>query len=575
MRKNIWLDGMMGVVVGDALGCPVQFLSRDRIKNRPQGAVVGMEAGGAYNMPEGTWTDDSSMAIATMAGIIEKGEADPDDIMARFVKWELKGAYTPFGEAFDQGGTCTSAIYNYIEKRDINTCGSTGEYANGNGALMRIMPVCLYYYDRQKKVCTSEDEAIHGIHMISGLTHNHLRSQMCCGIYYFCVKSILDGVEKGNASSLISLLQEGIDRGLKYYGQDIRNLTEMAYLGRLFHLAEFKDLSEDKIRSTGYVIDTIEAAVWCLINTNTFEECLLKAVNLGDDADTVGAVAGGLAGLYYGYDAIPAEWIKVIKKREWIEGLCEKFADLRDIEAKVVDIHSHMLPAVDDGATSYEVTKQMIRLAYEEGCRHLFLTPHAAYIEEEEAKIPEKMAAIRKWIEAEEMDLKIYSGTEIYVDPEDDEDIENLVNNIKGGIFPTLNGTQYVLIEFYLGGFELDEVVPAVLAIIEAGYTPVIAHAERYGSSFDDLCYLKSLGCLFQMNICDLYRDVENDINQMTHILIHEKMFDFVGTDAHGINRRPPVMKEYIDFMYRNYDKDYIDSILYRNAIRYLGIEQA
>lgn len=573
MKKNIWLNGMMGVVVGDALGCPVQFLSREEIKNRDKGLVTGMESGGVYNMPEGTWTDDSSMSIATMASIIEKGVADPADIMMRFVKWELKGAYTPFGEAFDQGNTCTSAIYKFIKNPDVDACGSTGEYANGNGALMRIMPACLYYYDRQKMVCTSEDEAIHGIHKISGLTHNHLRSQMCCGIYYFCVKSIVDGAKKDNKASLLALLQDGINKGLKYYGHDIRNLTEIAYLGRLFHLKEFKEVPEDRIKTSGYVIDSIEAAIWCLINTDSYKECMLKAVNLGDDTDTIAAIAGGLAGLYYGYEGIPSDWLAVIKKREWIEGMCEKFADLSDIDTKVVDVHSHMLPAVDDGARTFEISKQMIKLAYEEGTRHLFLTPHGAYLEEEDALVTEKMEEIREWISSENMDLKIYPGAEIYVDPEDDEDIDSIPEKLENGIYPTLNGTKYVLIEFYLGGFELDEVVPAVKAIIGAGYTPVIAHAERYGSSFDDLCYLSSLGCKLQMNICDLYRDVENDINQMTHILLKEKMFDFIGTDAHGIDRRPPILKEYIDFLYRNYDKDYVDGILYKNAMECFGLE--
>lgn len=323
MKRNIWLDGMMGVVVGDALGCPVQFLTREEIKNRPEGPVTGMEAGGAYAMPEGTWTDDSSMALAAMDSIIERGKADPVDIMRRFVRWELKGEYTPFGEAFDQGNTCISAIYRFIENPDVNTCGSTGEYANGNGALMRIMPVCLYYYDRQKKVCTTEDEAIHGIHVISGLTHNHLRSQMCCGIYYFMVKSIINGICKEEKLNLLELLQRGINDGLKFYGHDIRNLSEMAYLGRLFYLNEFKDVPENEIRSTGYVIDSIEAAVWCLITTDSYKECVLAAVNLGDDADTVAAIAGGLAGLYYGYESIPKEWLAIIKRRAWIEEMCE------------------------------------------------------------------------------------------------------------------------------------------------------------------------------------------------------------------------------------------------------------
>lgn len=320
--KNIWLDGMMGLVVGDALGCPVQFLSRTEIKNRPEGPVTGMEGYGTYNMPEGTWTDDSSMALATLAGIIEKVEANPDDIMTRFVKWELNGKYTPFGEAFDQGRTCTNAIYKYIDTSDVTNCGSTGEYANGNGALMRILPACLYYYKQQRNAGMTDEDAVKGIHVISGLTHNHLRSKMCCGTYYFCVRSILDAASEGSKQSLISLLQEGIDTALKYYGQDMSNLTEMAHLGRLFKLAEFKEVGEDRILSTGYVIDTIEAAVWCLINTDSYKECVLKAVNLGDDTDTVAAIAGGLAGLYYGYDEIPAEWLDAIKNRDWIEEMC-------------------------------------------------------------------------------------------------------------------------------------------------------------------------------------------------------------------------------------------------------------
>jgi len=324
MGKNIWLNGMMGLVVGDALGCPVQFMSREEIKDRHRGPVTGMEAGGAYNMPKGTWTDDSSMALATMTSIIEQGEINPADIMMRFVRWDLKGEYTPFGEAFDQGNTCTKAIYRFIKKPDVRTCGSTGEYANGNGALMRILPVCLYYYDKQKTDCISDDEVINGIHITSGLTHNHLRSQMCCGMYYFLVRSILDGIGKADGDSLITLLQKGVNDGMKYYRQDICNLTEMAHLGRLFRLDEFKAVPAEKIKTTGYVIDTIEAAVWCLITTDSYKDCMLKAVNLGDDTDTVAAIAGGLAGLFYGYEGIPREWLNTIKKREWIEGLCQR-----------------------------------------------------------------------------------------------------------------------------------------------------------------------------------------------------------------------------------------------------------
>ena len=184
---------------------------------------------------------------------------------------------------------------------------------------MRILPVCLYYYERQKRVCTSDDEAIYGVHAAAALTHDHLRSNMCCGMYFFMVKSILDG-----DGSLRERLQNGIDRGCRYYARDLGNLGELAYLERIQHLDVFEEVQEREIRSSGYVIDSIEAAVWCLITTESFRECLLKAVNLGDDTDTVAAIAGGLAGLYYRYEAIPEEWLAVIKKRRWLEELCDK-----------------------------------------------------------------------------------------------------------------------------------------------------------------------------------------------------------------------------------------------------------
>lgn len=329
MMKDIWKSGMMGLVTGDALGVPVQFMSRSQIAARPEGSVTGMESGGVFDMPEGTWSDDSSMAVATMVSLMEKGGLDTDDMMKRFVSWLYNGEYTPFGQSFDEGITCSEAIGRYADIGDPSSCGRKGEHANGNGALMRILPVCLYYYERQKRVCTSDDEAIYGVHAAAALTHDHLRSNMCCGMYFFMVKSILDG-----DGSLRERLQNGIDRGCRYYARDLGNLGELAYLERIQHLDVFEEVQEREIRSSGYVIDSIEAAVWCLITTESFRECLLRAVNLGDDTDTVAAIAGGLAGLYYGYEAIPEEWLAVIKKRRWLEGLCCKAGNMtngRDI----------------------------------------------------------------------------------------------------------------------------------------------------------------------------------------------------------------------------------------------------
>ena len=222
MKRNIWLDGMMGLVTGDALGNPVQFMSRVEIKER--GPVCGMEAGGVYNTPIGTWTDDSSMALATLDSIREIDGIVPEDIMLNFVRWLHHGDFTPFGKAFDEGRTCSDAIERFAQNRKWETCGKTGEKANGNGALMRILPVCLYLIEKKEDI----HDAVEAVHQITSLTHNHRRAMLASGLYYFMAREIVLG-----SGSLTERLQKGLDEGFAYYGNDILNLTQLAYLGRL------------------------------------------------------------------------------------------------------------------------------------------------------------------------------------------------------------------------------------------------------------------------------------------------------------------------------------------------------
>lgn len=315
MQTNIWIDGVMGVITGDALGMPVQFLSREDVQATP---VTTMEGFGTYNMPIGTWSDDGSMTLATLDSIREKKGIDYDDIMDRFMSWTSNGEYTPAGRAFDQGNTCMEAIWNYLRNKDYKTCGKTGEWANGNGALMRIMPVCLYSYVQHKNGKITVDEAVEYVHQVSALTHNHMRSKMACGIYFFMAQAVLDG-----EGTLMERLQIGINSATDFYNSDVANLIEWSRFGRMTNLLEFMNTPEEAIKSSGYVVDSLEAAVWSLITTESFEEGLLRAVNLGGDTDTIGAIAGGLAGLYYGYNSIPLAWRNAIIKGEEIVALCE------------------------------------------------------------------------------------------------------------------------------------------------------------------------------------------------------------------------------------------------------------
>ena len=183
---------------------------------------------------------------------------------------------------------------------------------------MRIMPACLYAYEKVTGKAWDLKQALECVHQVSALTHNHLRSKMACGIYLFMIKNIIEG-----SGSLSERLQNGIDDAMEFYHEDILNFVELVHYTRLLDLKEFVMCEEDSIKSSGYVVDSLEAAIWSLITTDSLEECLLKAVNLGDDSDTVGAIAGGLATLFYGYDSVPKEWREQIIKEKEILALCK------------------------------------------------------------------------------------------------------------------------------------------------------------------------------------------------------------------------------------------------------------
>jgi len=310
--KNIWKEGIFGVVVGDALGCPVQFESREKVARHP---VTGMRGQGTFNLPAGSWTDDSSLTLALLDSIGRTGKMDLKDIMGNFVEWLEHGAFTPYGYSYDIGFGTEQAIQSYMKSGNPFTCGGTASSNNGNGSLMRIMPACLYCYAKGM----DDEGAIRAIHAVGSLTHAHIRANIACGLYFFMIRSVLDG-----EGSLQERMQKGLDRGFAYYEKTLQDPTELKYYDRIRDLAAFAQVPAEEIRGSGYVVETLEAVVWALVTTSSFEEALLKVVNLGQDTDTTGAIAGGLSALYYGYDAIPADWIDAIRKKEWIGELCGK-----------------------------------------------------------------------------------------------------------------------------------------------------------------------------------------------------------------------------------------------------------
>lgn len=312
-----WKAAIYGAVSGDAIGVPVEFTSREDRKVDP---VIGMRGYGTHNQPAGTWSDDSSMILATMDSISKQGKLNYENIMERFGQWCLYGDYTPFGELFDIGDATVAAIKRYGRGALPIDAGGTGEWDNGNGSLMRILPACLFVLNNKSSNIT---EDIKKIHSTSALTHAHLRSKIACGLYYFMIRALIE-----YEGSMVERLQMGIKEAVEFYRKDDRNVDELENYKRLYDLVEFRMLSEQDIKSSGYVVDTLEATVWSLINTDSYEDAVLRAVNLGDDTDTVGTVTGGLAGVFYGYESIPSEWIDTLQRKELIDDILARCSSL-------------------------------------------------------------------------------------------------------------------------------------------------------------------------------------------------------------------------------------------------------
>lgn len=301
---------ILGLAVGDALGVPAEFKYREELDKNP---VTDMEGYGTYNVTAGSWSDDTSMTLCTLESLT-KGRLDLDDVMHNFIRWYNEAEFTPTGETFDIGNTCGTAIKRYLSgEYSAEHCGLTGSRSNGNGSLMRIIPAVLY------SIAAGETKNHRGtwetVSRVSALTHAHPRSITACEIYACVLERLIEKPEK-----------ESVGRGIDFHrGLNAQGCEEYSYFKRV-DADVLKSLSRDEIKSSGYVVDTLEAALWCLLTTDSYKECVLKAVNLGEDTDTVAAVAGGLAGALYGYGSIPEEWLDRLLKRDCIEDVCERAA---------------------------------------------------------------------------------------------------------------------------------------------------------------------------------------------------------------------------------------------------------
>lgn len=270
---------LLGLAIGDALGAPVEFKIKGAFL-----PVTDFRAGGEYNLRLGEWTDDTSMALCLGSSLVENGKFDPEDVMRLWLNWYRKGYLSVNGTCFDIGTTTAQALREYEFSRKA-TLYNRGVHAAGNGAIMRLAPLALAYalaWDDMLKYSVQQALLTHGGEAMG-----------TSAVLSILLASLVCGAEKRQALALIKNRSNWV-----IDGQDVMTPTLKKAIN-----GDYKN-----VIASGYSVETLNAALWAFDTTNNFADCVLAAVNLGDDADTVGAVAGALAGAFYGEKAIPAHW---------------------------------------------------------------------------------------------------------------------------------------------------------------------------------------------------------------------------------------------------------------------------
>lgn len=290
-----YLGSLIGLAVGDALGASVEFCPAGSFE-----PVTGMIGGGAFDLRPGEWTDDTSMALCLAESLIRCRDFYPRDQLARYWKWYTTGHLSSTGRCFDIGITVSHALQRF-ERTGADYCGSTDPATAGNGSLMRLAPVALFYASKPWAAIEWSGES-------SRTTHAARAAVDACRYFAALLVGAVSGVGKDD------LLAEMYSPVAGYW--ESHPLTEEI---ECIAQGSYRRKEPPEIVGSGYVVKCLEAALWAFHTTDTFEEGCLRAVNLGDDADTTAAVYGQLAGAYYGVRSIPAAWRHQLAKYETIE----------------------------------------------------------------------------------------------------------------------------------------------------------------------------------------------------------------------------------------------------------------
>lgn len=291
-KRALW-----GFIIGDAYGVPMEFMERDTFRVKD---LIGY---GCWDVPAGTWSDDSAMTLITIEHLIN--DTSLADLKRAYCNWAFRGYWTYNDEpSFDVGLTIAEVLKRW-ENKGVFELAKTDEQSNGNGALMRILPIAFYSYKRGIEDRYVKDYAT--------LTHGHIRSTLCCLHYTYVVHSLMDGL---SIQDSLKQANEQLIPKLKDYPEESKHFE------RIFNI---HSLTRDDIKSNGYVIHTLEAVYWSILNSESYFDTIFNAVHLGNDTDTIAAIAGGLVAIYYDELNIPDDWMGFIPKHEEIDTLLDRF----------------------------------------------------------------------------------------------------------------------------------------------------------------------------------------------------------------------------------------------------------
>ncbi len=300
---------LLGLAAGDAVGTTVEFSPRGSFP-----PVTDMKGGGPFHLRPGQWTDDTSMALGLARSLVDCGGSNPADQIDRYLRWRDTGYLSSTGSVFDIGGTVSSALDRFEESGEP-FAGSTRADSAGNGSLMRLAPVALFY-------AGDRDAALEHAAISSRTTHGAAEAVDACRLFAAILLRALAGDPKG-----VVLDAETPERFDPPLAPKIASIAAGGW----------RTKGEADIKGSGYVVDALEAALWCFANTESFADAILRAANLGDDADTTAAITGQLAGAFYGEQAIPAQWRAKLTRGDQIARLGEALGRARAVPPAPLD----------------------------------------------------------------------------------------------------------------------------------------------------------------------------------------------------------------------------------------------